>query len=227
MNPKLEKQSKPVMAFILIAGTVAMEVVMLFKEFIAGLRNSSQAIIIELVALAIIAAFAIYLTFSKGLDSKLKLAVAGILFAIYIYWSVVNFEIFYPMFAANFKGYYAKYYGMAVQSGKLFVIALGMIAAIPTVPQLQAEDYIRGTESLIKRTQEERAARFTEEAAKTSTASIETQTEADAARTLERLKASLGEEEFERLLADIAAKDKLKEEAANKPDTYSVNADES
>lgn len=206
MNPKDARHTKPVLAFILIAGSVAMETYLLFDDFLSGIRNFSPTILIEIVALALTAALAFYAAFSKGLDNNFKLSLVGIIFIIYVLWSVFNFESFAGMFASKFQGYYSKYYGMATQAGKLALIGLGIIAAIPTIPRLSTEDYIRGTEEMIKK-RSEMEIKAAEEGARI-----------DAERTIIHLKASLGEEGFERFIADLAAKNNAREEAADETD---------
>ncbi len=183
---------KPYTALILLGGTALLEFILLFESFRTAFSAVHGAFFAaEAFFLVAAAAGAVFSAFRPDWGGRPgALAVWGI-FAVYTVWSLLTFSLFSAEFAKCFAPQYGRYYGMAMQAGKLFVIFIGIASAGRSSRRPDTHAYTAALDTVSQRKQLEWAI------------AAEKGSKKDAQRTVENLKAQLGEAEFARLINQL------------------------
>lgn len=177
---------------LFLGATALVELAMLFSSVHTVFTPEREPLmIIELVFLLLMLAGAgMTLKAGSWLNKQSRLVAYG-LFGVYALWSLLHFSYFASKLAACFAPQYGHYYGMALQTAKLIVLFIGIAAPARTVALPDRDAYVAALDAVSRNQQLEWAAAAAKGADK------------DAQRTIENLKAQLGEAEFERLLGEL------------------------
>ncbi|WMJ82799.1 hypothetical protein ACS3UN_01845 [Oscillospiraceae bacterium LTW-04] len=192
--------AKPSTTLILLSGTALLEFILLLENFGAVFSpERNTAFIIEMIFLVAALVGAIFSAFTSDWGGRLGSIAAYGVFTAYALWSLYSFSLFSSKFAECFSPQYGQYYGMAIQAAKLFVLFIG-IAAKRTDNLPNTRTYVSALDKVSQRKQLEWAA------------AAEKSSKKEAIRTVENLKAQLGEVEFARLISQIEESEAEKSE---------------
>ena len=184
-----QHSAKPYTTLILLGGTAVLEFSLLFRNMFSTEHNAAFAV--EAFFLLAAIAGAVFSFTRTDWGGRFGVFAAYGIFTAYALWSLLTFSLFSAEFAQCFAPQYGRYYGMAMQAGKLFVMFIGIAAARHTTRLPDTHAYVSALDKVSQRKQLEWAK------------AAEKGSKKDAQRTVENLKAQLGEAEFARLISHL------------------------
>lgn len=183
-------RSRPVTSTAAFLLTAAGQIFFLSKSLGGGLASLNPVLYAELFSCILILAAAIFTATPKGWRSKAVACTAAGAYLIYACFNLYEFSFFKTFYLSAIVTEYQSY-GAAIETLKLILLLVGIVAAIPVMPAPTGREYARALETVAKRQQTEWAG-----------ASVR-QAQADLKRTVESLKESMPPEQLAVLMEKL------------------------